>query len=390
MMSDEIPVGAHLVTQRFKLGLPVYTHHGIYVGGGHVIHYAGNSGDPEADGEKIQIVALEKFMAGSGYWIAPHPTSPFTGKQIVERAHGRIGEDGYSVFSNNCEHFCNWVVDGSHTSQQVDRGAVLAAPAGGGFLGALGLGGITLSSAAGLAGGAALMNGAASVGVLPFLGAAVGGIATTGLAAGGVAAYAMRKTLLAEKDGQSEEEKEALSVGRAASIAGVAAGAAGTVAAISAAGTVSGLSAAGITSGLAAIGGTVGGGMATGAALGVAAPAVAAVSVGYGAYKLAQNHDGVRDGLISVGEAAGDFASKGAELANGAIEAVAPIARNAAGQASEIAKAAATKVTSATSESAPMVVIAAKTAAEATRNGLLSVFTAVGDGVKALHKKLDG
>ena len=173
-MSNDIPVGAHLVTQRYKLGLPVYTHHGVYVGDGQVIHYAGNSGDPEADGEKIQTVTLEKFQAGRGFWIAPHPGSSLTSDQIVERARSRIGENGYSVFSNNCEHFCNWAIDGSHDSQQVSVGALLSAPVGGASLGVLGLGAITLSSAAGLAGGAALMNGAASLGVVPFLGAAVG------------------------------------------------------------------------------------------------------------------------------------------------------------------------------------------------------------------------
>jgi hypothetical protein len=389
-MSDDIPVGEHLATQRYKLGLPAYTHHGIYVGDGQVIHYAGNSGDPEADGEKIQLVTLEKFKAGQNVWSVPHPNSNHTGEQVVARARERLGENGYSVFSNNCEHFCNWAIDGSHTSQQVDVGTAFAAPLGGGGLGYVGLSAVTLSSAAGLAGGAALMNGAAGVSVLPFLGAAVGGIATAGLAAGGVSSYAMSQTLLAEREGQSDEEKDALAVGRAASVAGVAAGAAGTVAAISAAGAVSGLSAAGITSGLAAIGGTVGGGMATGVALGVAAPAVAAVGVGYGAYKLAQNHDGVREGLISAGDVAGTVAAKGADLAKGAIETAAPIAKDAAGHAAELAKIAGSKVAAVTSEHAPAVADVAKTAIQTTRGGLLSVLAAVEDGAKALKKKLEG
>lgn len=51
------------------------------------------------------------------------------------------------------------------------------------------------------------------------------------------------------------------------------------------AGSVAGLSGAGITSGLAAIGGTVGGGMLAGVAITAAAPAAAAVGIGFGVYK---------------------------------------------------------------------------------------------------------
>ena len=71
---------------------------------------------------------------------------------------------------------------------------------------------------------------------------------------------------------------------------------AGGVAAVSAAGATTGLSAAGITSGLATIGSIEGGGMATGTALLAAAPVVAAVGVGYGAYKLCKSFpSGQRD-----------------------------------------------------------------------------------------------
>ena len=57
---------------------------------------------------------------------------------------------------------------------------------------------------------------------------------------------------------------------------------------IATAGSVAGLSGAGVTSGLAAIGSVVGGGMGAGIAITVAAPAVVAASVGYGAYKIWQ------------------------------------------------------------------------------------------------------
>ncbi|PSM48498.1 hypothetical protein C7Y66_14205 [Chroococcidiopsis sp. CCALA 051] len=68
--------------------------------------------------------------------------------------------------------------------------------------------------------------------------------------------------------------------------AGAVAGTAGAVGTVAAAGSVAGLSAAGITSGLAAVGATVGGGMAAGVVITVAAPAVAAAAIGYSAYSL--------------------------------------------------------------------------------------------------------
>ena len=33
----------------------------------------------------------------------------------------RLGEDCYSVLTNNCEHFCEWCVRGEHRSYQVDE-----------------------------------------------------------------------------------------------------------------------------------------------------------------------------------------------------------------------------------------------------------------------------
>ncbi len=360
-MLDPIPTGSHLVSQRRVVGLPLYTHHGIYTGDDKVIHYAGNSGDPAADGQKVQIVGLDRFHGGLGYWVVPHGHTRYSPDDVVARARSRLAEDGYSVFSNNCEHFCNWVVDGDHLSQQVDLGA-LATGTTSGAIGAI-VGGIAIPGAAaaatGLAGGAAMMKGLAVVGAVT--GGAIGGLATAGGALGLASALAINKTLLADAEVHTEDEAEARKIGRAASYTGAVGAAAGTVATVSAAGAVSGLSAAGITSGLAAVGGTVGGGMAAGIAIGVAAPAVVAVGAGYGAYKLAQNNETVRDGLIKAGDVVGDAAKKGADIAGQAVNVAAPVVADAASAVGELAK-----------------------------KGLLSLLGSVEAGAAALKKKLDG
>lgn len=65
---------------------------------------------------------------------------------------------------------------------------------------------------------------------------------------------------------------------------GTALGAAGSLSTVAVSGSVFGLGATGITSGLATIGGVVGGGMASGLVVAVAAP-VAVGAVTYGLYR---------------------------------------------------------------------------------------------------------
>ena len=93
-----------------------------------------------------------------------------------------LGKDGYHWLANNCEHFCNWAIDGVHESGQVERGSVAA---GSGLSGVMGIAGPAavagIGGAAGLSGGAATMKGLATVGALA--GGTGGGIATAGLLA---------------------------------------------------------------------------------------------------------------------------------------------------------------------------------------------------------------
>lgn len=42
-------------------------------------------------------------------------------QSAIERAWERIGEKAYGFFSNNCEHFKNWVHYGKPISEQVDK-----------------------------------------------------------------------------------------------------------------------------------------------------------------------------------------------------------------------------------------------------------------------------
>ena len=137
----------------------LYEHYGIYVGAGRVIHYAGEGGD---FGDRISIheTRIDNFLKdGEDYFVVSFtPSFPvkirsetsflfhgvmdyysekfqrqewnvFSPEETVQRAYSRLGEEKYSLISNNCEHFAIWCKTGRAQSSQVRQvvGYVLAA-----------------------------------------------------------------------------------------------------------------------------------------------------------------------------------------------------------------------------------------------------------------------
>jgi hypothetical protein len=109
----EPPLGAHIVTPRRG-----YTHHGIYVGGGRVVQYGGLSWGLRRG--PVEEVPLAQFSQGRPVRVRLVGSQWFDQHEVVRRARLRLGEDRYSVLTNNCEHFCEWCVRGQHRSYQVD------------------------------------------------------------------------------------------------------------------------------------------------------------------------------------------------------------------------------------------------------------------------------
>ncbi len=110
---EEPPLGAHLVTPRRG-----YLHHGIYVGGGKVVHYAGlGHGLRRAP---VEEVAFSEFAHDYPLWVKPNATSNFDCGEVIRRARSRVGENRYRLWSNYCEHFCEWCLRGEHRSYQVE------------------------------------------------------------------------------------------------------------------------------------------------------------------------------------------------------------------------------------------------------------------------------
>jgi len=278
----EIPTlrrGDHL-----RAGYPRGAHHdGMYLGNGYVIHLTAPPGVGKA-GACVRIDTLAVFAADR-----PVTVRPYAGNHdpdaIIARAMSKLGDGGYHLIFNNCQHFARWCATGHHVSEQVDSVAattgtiatpVLTASMGINVVGSAGL-------VAGLS-GPGIMSGLAAYGTLVG-GGAVAGLVVLGAAPGLVSAGIMNRALRQDDD-LPRAERAARTVGRAGSAMGALAGSAGTVAAVSALG-FPGLSAAGISSGLATIGSAVGGGMAVGTMIAVAAPAAAAAVLGYLMYRLA-------------------------------------------------------------------------------------------------------
>jgi hypothetical protein len=107
------PLAAHVVTSRRG-----YTHHGIYVGNGSVVHYAGFARSWRTG--PVEKVSLAQFAAGRPVWVRPYANPRFDRIEVVARASSRLGEDCYRILSNNCEHFCEWCIRGEHRSRQIE------------------------------------------------------------------------------------------------------------------------------------------------------------------------------------------------------------------------------------------------------------------------------
>ncbi|HEV3104092.1 MAG TPA: lecithin retinol acyltransferase family protein [Trinickia sp.] len=108
----DFPLGAHLVTRRAG-----YSHHGIYVGDGKVVHYSGFCTTLHRG--PVEEVSLERFATGHMVAVIDEPHARYAGRQAVQRARSRLGENRYRLLTNNCEHFCTWCIDGVGRSEQV-------------------------------------------------------------------------------------------------------------------------------------------------------------------------------------------------------------------------------------------------------------------------------
>jgi hypothetical protein len=108
------------VVRRFAGSTVTYTHHGIDLGDGTVVH--ARPDDPERifEGGKVARTSAGEFAAGAPIRVIDDPPPRYTPDEVAERALSLVGRDGYCPVVENCEHFATWCATGERGSRQVD------------------------------------------------------------------------------------------------------------------------------------------------------------------------------------------------------------------------------------------------------------------------------
>jgi hypothetical protein len=117
---DKLSIGSVLFVDNYFAGFKTYQHYGVYIGNGNVIHFAPHEGhEISMENGIIHETTLEKFLDGRALQIDMNVEKSFSEDEIVQRAKSRLGDKGYHLLTNNCEHFARWCVTGEHISYQV-------------------------------------------------------------------------------------------------------------------------------------------------------------------------------------------------------------------------------------------------------------------------------
>lgn len=102
-----------------------YYHYGIFIDENEVIQF-GLPNDPGKPSEQIKILSTDvyTFLCGGNIEVGrPNKEEKmrmFSQEEIIKTARNRIGEGGYDILHNNCEHFVNSCVFGESSSSFVD------------------------------------------------------------------------------------------------------------------------------------------------------------------------------------------------------------------------------------------------------------------------------
>ena len=103
-----------------------YTHHGIFVSNNEIIHFASRDGDNLTGSDnEIHKTDLRSFLRGGILEVKVYNSEELAQLNppnvIVKIARSLVGDDGYNLVFNNCEHFANYCTLGEHRSHQVEK-----------------------------------------------------------------------------------------------------------------------------------------------------------------------------------------------------------------------------------------------------------------------------
>src|SRR5699024_6789989 len=105
----------------------LYFHHGVYVTDSEVIHFTGTDSDSVLDWSQNTVIqtSLDDFLRGGTLEVKEYTEEELADvypvEHIIQYARGCLGDQGYHLIINNCEHFANMCTLGKFKSRQVER-----------------------------------------------------------------------------------------------------------------------------------------------------------------------------------------------------------------------------------------------------------------------------
>ena len=113
-------IGDHIRVQMGAL-----YHHAIYIGNDEVIQF-GHPFDYQKSASNVFVIKspIDDFLRGGFLEVRVYDRKERKKKrkpeEIVQEAYRHLGEGGYHILNNNCEHFANYCVFGVKFSEQID------------------------------------------------------------------------------------------------------------------------------------------------------------------------------------------------------------------------------------------------------------------------------
>ncbi len=115
LTEEDLNPGDHIYVKRRGL---LYSHHGIYVGNGKVVHYTG--AEKEKKDPLVINTTIEGFLKG-GRLRRHDYRKRLSYSETLTLIKKHISENSYSLPFNNCEHFATYCATGKKKSRQVHR-----------------------------------------------------------------------------------------------------------------------------------------------------------------------------------------------------------------------------------------------------------------------------
>lgn len=104
-----------------------FYHFGVYVGEETVVHFAGPDSATLTDPAlaSVRRDTLDRFAMGRPLEVRDYGLrerlKKYPRKKVAENALKRVGEKGYDIIYNNCEHFVNKCAFGVAYSAQIEE-----------------------------------------------------------------------------------------------------------------------------------------------------------------------------------------------------------------------------------------------------------------------------